>query len=123
MKRGIFSIDAMIAILLILFILIWAQGLITLNFKNTNSFGGAYEAKAYAMSVGSEMNAMYAGNLDEVSLKAVPEEKMFSDTSATFTAVKILGGKLTTTIVSRDETFTGNYPTANLQIVSGKITK
>lgn len=65
MKKGINTLDALLALLLILFIVSWMQNFTTLNLAEVNEFGGAVQAKASAIAIGSQMNSFYAINPTE----------------------------------------------------------
>ena len=103
MRRGIISLDALIAILLLLFLLISVQGFISLNFDNSNSFGIEHEAKANAIKTGSILNAFYAtspSSADYVSINT--NLKVFKDETAFITISKsAITSELTASITSR----------------------
>jgi hypothetical protein len=60
MMKGLVSFDALIAIMLLTFMVIWLQDFAAAGLDNADSFGSALQLKASAMSAGSEMNAFYA---------------------------------------------------------------
>ncbi|NYZ79842.1 hypothetical protein H0N95_01160 [Candidatus Micrarchaeota archaeon] len=125
MKRGLFSLDAIMAILLLLFLFMWGQSLVSSNFDRANSFGVNYEAKAEAIRAGSIMNTFLStkpGVNDYAPLTA-SNAKAFKDNSAMFTIEKNLASALKVTMQNRFSVVTATYPTATKALFSaGKIT-
>ena len=60
MKRGINSIDAFLAITLMLFIAFWMQNFFTIQFDSSQEFGVKSGVSAEAIRIGSIMNSFYA---------------------------------------------------------------
>ncbi|MEM0372340.1 MAG: hypothetical protein QXO69_00640 [archaeon] len=114
--KGLFTLDAIIAILLLVFVLLWGQSLASSNFEKANSFGINYEAKAEAVRVSSLANTFLStkpGANDYVfiapSLTAT-KPKAFNDPSANFTITKTQPSDVTVMLQSRFGTATANSP-------------
>lgn len=125
MKKGLFSLDAVIAILLLLFILIWGQSLASSDFDRANSFGVKYEAKAEAIRAGSLMNTFLSTkpNSGDYATLASPDARAFADETATLTSSKTASSELIVTLQSRFGAVTSTYPTIMKAIITnGKIT-
>jgi len=62
MKKGINSLDAFLAIMIMLFIVFWMQNFFNLVYENAQDFGVQVTLSTEAMRVGSMMNSFYATN-------------------------------------------------------------
>jgi hypothetical protein len=57
--RGLVSFDALIALMLLTFVIVWLQDFAAAGLGGADSIGGSIQLKAAATSAGSEMNAFY----------------------------------------------------------------
>ena len=62
MKRGINSLDAFLALMIMLFVVFWMQNFLSLSYGNSQDFGVQIMVDSEAMRVGSIMNAFFATN-------------------------------------------------------------
>ena len=123
--KGLFSLDAIVAILLLLFILIWGQSLASSDFDRANSFGVNYEVKAEAIRVGSLMNTFVSTEpgVNDYATLAAPDARAFADDSASLTSSKSLASELTVMLQSRFGSVSSTYPVIARAVISGgKIT-
>jgi len=60
MKKGIISLDAFIAITMMLFVTIWLQNFFNINFGSSQDYGMQLEMNMKAIRAGSIMNSFYA---------------------------------------------------------------
>lgn len=118
--KGIFSLDAVMSVLLLLFILIAGQAFVSSDFGRANEFGVNYEAKAEAIRVGSLMNTFFStkpGAYD-YALFAPSEARVFKDSSASFFVEKKSLGELNVTLVSRFDENHYSYPVSDVVFIS-----
>jgi len=62
MKKGVSSLDAFLAILVMLFIVLWLQNFSNLNMSNQQEFGVNIGLKSEAIRVGSTINSFFAAD-------------------------------------------------------------
>ena len=62
MKRGINSLDAFLAIMIMLFVIFWMQNFFSLSYENSQDFGVQSALDSEALRVGSMMNTFFASN-------------------------------------------------------------
>lgn len=62
MKRGINSLDAFLALMIMLFVIFWMQNFFTLSYENSQDFGVQSTIDSEALRVGSMMNTFFATN-------------------------------------------------------------
>ena len=62
MKRGINSLDAFLAIMIMLFVIFWMQNFFSLSYENSQEFGAQSTLNSEALRVGSMMNTFFATN-------------------------------------------------------------
>ncbi len=62
MRRGINSLDAFLAIMIMLFVIFWMQNFFSLSYENSQEFGVQSTLNSEAMRVGSMMNTFFASN-------------------------------------------------------------
>jgi len=125
MKKGINSIDAFIAITIMLVISLWLQNFFNLNFQNSNEFGVQSQLKMKAIKVGSAMNSFFA-------IDPSPYDYMIlNDTMTLFggksdISIQKSGTSVEASTVYADATYASNYSVAS-QIkydpVSKKVTR
>lgn len=127
MKRGINTLDALFAILILLFLITFLQNYTTISLNAANDFGGEAQAKSLAVSLGSQMNSFYSIN---------PGAKDYLDTSKSPLLARIFGQNPTTTItkakndakasvkVSVGKDYPNDYPVAkDISYSDSRVTK
>lgn len=62
MKRGINSLDAFLALMIMLFVIFWMQNFFSLSYENSQDFGMQVTMNLEAIRVGSMMNSFFATN-------------------------------------------------------------
>ncbi len=60
MKKGITSLDAFIAITMMLFVIIWLNNFFNINLNSSENYGMQLEINMKAIRAGSIMNSFYA---------------------------------------------------------------
>ncbi len=58
--KGIISLDALMAFLLVIFVVFWIQSLTSMNINSVNKFGRKVQARQEAIRTASIMNSFYA---------------------------------------------------------------
>ena len=117
MKKGVTSLDAMLAFLLILFIVIFTQKASSMALIHSDSFGASIQAQATAEELGSLMNSFYATNpgaSDKITgVNNYTDIKFFGDYTFNAEILKQSGNSnVTVTITTLDEIYSSSYPTA-----------
>ena len=62
MKKGVISLDAITAFIILIFLVIFIQKTTTSNLSISDNYGGLAQSKAIAIKVSSIMNSFYATN-------------------------------------------------------------
>jgi hypothetical protein len=117
MRRGMFTLDAIVAVSLILLLFVLLQGQVSLDLSASNEFGVNSQLKARAIEAGSRMNSLYAidpatgdwCSLEPKFVKAFPNLQVRENISKA--AVQI---KVTTAATLANVSGSSNYP-----VVSG----
>jgi hypothetical protein len=125
MRKAMLSLDAIMAILLLLFILLWGQSIVLSDFNKANSFGTNYEAKAEAIRAGSVMNTFISTKpkAGDYATLAPSDARAFSDSSESMTIEKTGVSGLSVVFSSRFGAASSVYPVAVQALISGgKIT-
>jgi len=60
MKKGLISIDVLIALVVLIFIVTWLEGFSTNRLLDVNSFGVQAQTNSLATGLGTQINAFYA---------------------------------------------------------------
>jgi len=123
MKRGINSLDAFLALMIMLFVIFWMQNFFSLSFENSQTFGVQLAIDAEAMRVGSIMNTFLASN-------PAPGDYMLLNSSAnlfgneTACTITKYAGYLNVTIeaVYNGVNYNSSYPVMN-QIAYDRISQ
>lgn len=116
MKKGINTVDALMAILLILFIISWLQNYHVLTLKDVNEFGTQLQVEMLAMKFGSEMNSFYAtrsGDNDFLDFGYDPVKiEIFGQTFETSITKELGENKIIVILrsVETGKTYTAEYP-------------
>ena len=116
MKKGINTMDALMAILLILFIISWLQNYNVLALKDVNEYGSQLQVEYLAMKFGSEINSFYAtksGDNDYLDFGYDPVRiKIFGQTFETSIRKDLGDNKIVVTLTSveANKTYTAEYP-------------
>lgn len=116
MKKGINTMDALMAILLILFIVSWLQNYNILVLKDVNEYGSQIQVEYLAMKFGSEINSFYAtrsGDNDYLDFGYDPVRiKIFGQTFETSIRKDFGDNKIIVnlTSVEANKTYTAEYP-------------
>jgi hypothetical protein len=114
MKRGVNTLDALFAILMIFSLVALLQNYTTVNFNSVEEYGGETQAKSMATSIGSQMNSLYAIN---------PGPKDYLDTSKSSVSARIFAKEPTITITKANnnpevsvELYAENYYTSDYPV-------
>ena len=85
MRRGMMSLDAMIAITMLLFVIIWFQSFSLAMVDNANVIGIKIQSRALPMAIGSQVNAFRAINPQDRDYACVkkPALKVFPSRDVT----------------------------------------
>jgi len=123
MKKGINTMDALMAILLILFMISWLQNYNVLVLKDVNEYGSQLQVEYLAMKFGSEMNSFYAtklGDNDYLDFGHDPVKiEIFGQTFETSIRKELGDNKIVVTLTSveANKTYTAEYPVSkNIRI-------
>lgn len=60
MKKGLISLDVLIALIMVIFLLIWLENFATYSVSGINSFGVQAQTNALATGIGMQINNFYA---------------------------------------------------------------
>ena len=124
--KGLFSLDSIIAILLMLFLVLWSQGFVSMSFDNANSFGVSYETKAEAIRVGSLMNTFFSTAPSSSDYYTLPtaNARLFKNSTASFSIVKAKSGNLVVYVQNKFFSVNSSYGVANVSYNSttGRVT-
>ena len=117
MKKGITSLDAMLAFLLILFIVIFTQKATAMSLIHSDSFGASIQTQATAEKLGSVMNSFYAtnpGSNDVITgVNDYINIKFFGNYTYITAILKQSGTPgITVTITTLEDSYSSSYPVA-----------
>jgi len=117
-RKGINSIDAFLAITIMLFISFWLQNMFNLNFDISQDYGVRIGLKAEAIRVGNAMNTFLANRPSSNDYLVLNGSiSMFSDNLT----VIISNKSLVNTNASLNVTFKNTLYTASFPVFSGVL--
>ena len=117
MKRGVNTVDALIAIISIFFLFVWLQNSIFFNLSNANEFGIQAEVKSEAISVGSQMNSFYASRPNSSDYVIINDSiKIFSAVVDPIIYKDLTATNVTVLAVYNLTAFNSTYPVNNFKI-------
>lgn len=126
MKKGVNTIDALFAIMLILFLTTWIQNFTEINLNGSSKFGGSIQADYWAISLGSQMNSFYATNpsaKDYVDLGKLPQKVSIFGQAVSTTITKDFGVGNVLYQIMAAEISSATYPVAKDITYSGGLVK
>jgi hypothetical protein len=113
MKKGINSMDAFLAITVMLFIAFWLQNFFNLNFSNSQDYGVQAQLKAEAARVGTIMNSFFATNPSAQDYIIVSSSIMaFTENLSVVIAKSPLAANVMLTTEFNGINYSSSYPVA-----------
>jgi|GEM_PF-2723972 len=131
MKKGLTSLDAITAFIILLFLIIFIQKTTSVNLSISDDYAGLMQAKSTSEEISSLMNTFYAttpGINDKIiKVNDSINIKFFGDFPFTFEVKKQADKyKINTTIRTNEKNYSVSYPVVNeIKFIqsSGEITK
>jgi len=125
MKKGITSLDALMAFMILLFMVIFIQKTTSSSLENSDSYGALMQAKANSQNLASIINTFYAANFSQEAKVTLPEKystaSFFGELSGTVQIIK-QENNLTTEVTTSKGTYSSSFPVVqNVNYNQGEV--
>jgi hypothetical protein len=126
MRKGISSMDAFLAIMMVLSVSLWLQNFFNLNFGNTQDLGTASALAMEAVKMGSAMNSFFAANPSAGDyLKLNSSIKLFANNLTVYATKQAGIANLSLTTAFNGKDYNSSYAVASAigyDSTTGKVT-